>query len=104
MVMSSHPILPEPIPGQWYLGVRCSHCDEMVLYAPDVSRGHGSLSFVEADDIVQERCVSGHLNSFRLDEMRRFRWQPQLRLVSGQASGARPEAAESFHMRSDRPC
>lgn len=58
MVMSPHPILPEPIPGQWYLGVRCSHCDEMVLYAPDVSRGHGSLSFVEADDIVQERCVS----------------------------------------------
>ena len=35
--MSADPLRPEPIPGEWYLGVPCSHCDEMVLYAPDVS-------------------------------------------------------------------
>ena len=79
--MSADPLLPERTPGEWYLGVPCSHCDEMVLYAPDVSCGHGSLSFVDADDIVRERCVSGHPNSFRIDEIRRFRWRPRLRVM-----------------------
>jgi hypothetical protein len=74
----SNDILTEPVPGGWYLGAPCSHCDEMVLFAIDLSCGHGSLSFLEADDTVRERCVRGHLTSFRLDEMRRFRWQPRL--------------------------
>lgn len=67
---------PRAIPGVWYLGVPCSQCDEMVLYAPDISQGHGKLAFFEADDEVQDSCVRGHLTSFRLDEMRRFCWRP----------------------------
>jgi hypothetical protein len=70
-------VFPRLIPGEWYLGVPCSRCDEMVLFAADLSRGHGSLSFFEAEDTVQERCVRGHLTSFRLDELRRFRWRPR---------------------------
>jgi hypothetical protein len=66
------------LPGEWYLGVPCAHCDEMVLFAPDISSGHGDLSFFEADDMVRERCVRGHLTSFRLHEMRRFQWRPRL--------------------------
>jgi hypothetical protein len=69
---------PIAIPGEWYLGVPCSHCDEMVLFAPDQSRGRGTLSFLEADKLVQACCVRGHLTSFRLDEMKRFRWGPRL--------------------------
>jgi hypothetical protein len=71
-------LLPKLVPGEWYLGVPCSHCDEMVLFAADPSRGHGSLGFFEAEDTAQERCVRGHLTSFRLDELRRFRWRPRL--------------------------
>jgi hypothetical protein len=76
VVMSSD-LSPRPIPGEWYLGVRCSQCDEMVLYAPDLSRGHGALGFLEADDIVQEACVAGHQTSFRLYELHRFQWRPR---------------------------
>lgn len=76
-----HPVCldrrPKPIPGEWYLGVSCALCDEMVLYAPDFPRGHGKLAFFDADDEVQDRCVRGHLTSFRLDEMRRFQWRPR---------------------------
>lgn len=68
---------PRAVPGQWYLGVPCSDCDEMVLYAPDLSRGHGTLDFLDAQETVHARCVRGHLTSFRLDELRRFRWRPQ---------------------------
>jgi hypothetical protein len=73
--------LPElrKIPGAWYLGVPCAHCDEMVLYAPDVSRGHGVLKFIDLEDVVEEPCVRGHVTSFRLDELRRFRWRPRWR-------------------------
>lgn len=71
-------LLAEPVPGEWYLGVPCSHCDEMVLFAADTSRGHGSLGFFEAGDMVQQRCVRGHLTSFCLEEMRRFQWRPRL--------------------------
>jgi hypothetical protein len=70
---------PKPVPGGWYLGVPCSQCDEMVIFAPDLSRGHGSLAFFEAHEAVQERCVRGHLTNFRLDELRRFQWRPRLR-------------------------
>jgi hypothetical protein len=69
---------PVAVPGEWYLGVPCSHCDEMVLFAPDISRGHGTLSFFEADNTVQEYCVKGHVTSFRLNEIKRFRWWPRL--------------------------
>lgn len=69
---------PKPVPTEWYLGVPCSYCDEMVLYAPDLSRGHGSLRFLDAHDMVQERCVRGHLTSFRLDQLQRFQWRPKL--------------------------
>jgi hypothetical protein len=71
-------LFAEPVPGRWYLGVPCAHCEEMVLFAPDISNGHGNLSFFEADVMVQERCIRGHLTSFRLDEMRRFQWRPRL--------------------------
>lgn len=67
----------KPIPGEWYLGVPCSLCDEKVLYAPDISQGHGKLAFFEAHKKVQDCCVRGHLTSFWLDEMQRFRWRPQ---------------------------
>ena len=70
-------LLPRLVPGEWYLGVPCSRCDEMVLFALDQSRGHGTLSFLDADDLVEDRCVRGHLTSFRLDELRRFQWQPR---------------------------
>jgi hypothetical protein len=73
----SEDLSPPPVPGEWYLGVRCSHCDEMVLFAPDISRGHGALSFLEADDMVQDTCIRGHLTTFRLDELRRFQWRPR---------------------------
>jgi hypothetical protein len=70
--------LPPPaIAGQWYLGVPCSHCDEMVLFAVDLSRGHGTLAFFDAGETAQERCVRGHLTTFRLDELRRFQWRPR---------------------------
>jgi hypothetical protein len=75
--MSAIP-LADPVPGEWYLGVPCAHCDEMVLFVADISRGHGRLGFFEADYTVQECCVRGHLTSFRLDEMQRFRWRPRL--------------------------
>ena len=67
-----------PVPGGWYLGVSCSTCDEMVLFAVDLSCGHGELSFFEADEPVQERCVRGHLTSFRLEDLIRFQWKPRL--------------------------
>lgn len=67
---------PKPVPGEWYLGVPCSRCPEMVLYAADISRGHGTLGFLEADNLVQDRCVRGHLTRFRLNELRRFQWKP----------------------------
>jgi hypothetical protein len=70
--------LAEPVPGGWYLGVPCTYCDEMVLFAPDMSSGHGNLSFFEADDTLQERCVRGHLTNCRLDQLQRFRWHPRL--------------------------
>lgn len=69
--------LANPVPGEWYLGVPCSHCDEMVLFAPDQSRGHGSLSFLDADDLVQDCCIRGHLTRFRLDELQRLQWRPR---------------------------
>jgi len=73
----SEDLSPTQVPGEWYLGVRCSHCDEMVLFATDISRGHGALTFLEADDMVQSTCVRGHLTKFRLDELRRFQWRPR---------------------------
>lgn len=65
------------IPGAWYLGVPCAHCDEMVLFAPDLSRGRGALRFLDLDDVVDEPCVRGHMTSFRLDELQRFSWRPR---------------------------
>ncbi|HEY3908629.1 MAG TPA: hypothetical protein VGM07_01915 [Stellaceae bacterium] len=76
----------QPVPGGWYLGIPCSHCDEMVLFAVDLSCGEGTLSFLEADEAVRERCVSGHLTSFRLEELKRFQWQPAARLMSRRRS------------------
>jgi hypothetical protein len=49
----------------------------MVLYAVDQSRGHGTISFLEGDQPLECTCVRGHLTSFRLDELRRFRWRPR---------------------------
>jgi hypothetical protein len=77
MKPQAHDSSVDPIPGEWYLGLPCSFCDEMVIYAPDISRGHGSLRFLEPDDMTQERCIQGHLTSFRLGELRRFRWRPR---------------------------
>jgi hypothetical protein len=68
---------PRAVPGEWYLGVPCSHCGEMVLFAADVSRGHGILSFLDGAETLSDTCVRGHLTSFRLDELRRFRWHPR---------------------------
>jgi hypothetical protein len=70
--------LANPIPGEWYLGLPCAHCDEMVLFAPDISRGHGALRFFDPLDMMQECCVKGHLTEFRFDELRRFQWRPRL--------------------------
>ena|SRR5271156_1442217 len=73
--------LAEPVPGEWYLGVSCSHCDEMVLVLADASRGQGRISFevmAPEDEKLQRACVRGHLTEFRLDEMRRFQWRPRL--------------------------
>ncbi len=64
-----------PVPGEWYLGVPCSRCGEMVLVFPDASRGEGSISF-ESRDVLRRRCVRGHLTTFRADELRRFQWWP----------------------------
>ena len=68
---------PTAVPGEWYVGVPCALCDEMVLYAIDLARGRGKLSFFEAVDVVRGTCVRGHLTSFRLDELRRFQWRPR---------------------------
>jgi hypothetical protein len=75
--MSADP-MANPLPGGWYLGVSCSYCNEMVLFAPDESRGHGRLRFLEPDETMQQHCVRGHLTSFRLGDLRRFRWHQQL--------------------------
>ena len=74
--MSADP-LADPVPGEWYFGVRCSHCDEMVLVLPDLSGGNLIQSF-EMRRTVERRCVRGHLTSFRLDELRQFQWRPRL--------------------------
>ena len=74
--MPDHTSAPS-ITGKWYLGVPCSSCDEMVLYATDLSQGHGILGFYDAHEWVQERCVKGHLMGFYLDDLRRFRWLPR---------------------------
>ena len=66
-----------PVPGGWYLGVSCSTCDEMVLFAVDLSCGHGKLGFLEADEVILELCTRGHLTSFRLQDLIRFQWQPR---------------------------
>lgn len=68
---------PRPIPGEWYLGVPCAHCGEMVLFAADLSRGHGILGFLDGDVTLWDTCFRGHLTSFRLGELRRFRWRPR---------------------------
>ena len=70
-------LLAEPVPGDWYFGVPCSHCGEMVLVLPDLSGGRLSLSF-EMRGSVERRCLRGHLTSFRLDDLRRFQWRPRL--------------------------
>ena len=67
---------PMPVSDEWYLGVPCSHCDGMVLFTADLSRGHRSLSFFETDHMMQELCVKGHLTGLRLAELRRFQWRP----------------------------
>lgn len=66
----------QPVSGGWYLGVSCSACDAMVLFAVDLSCGNGRLSFLGADEVMQERCVRGHLTSFRLEDLMRFQWHP----------------------------
>lgn len=73
----SEDVFPRLIPGEWYLGVPCTRCEEVVLFAADLSRGWGTLAFFEADDAVQERCVRGHLTRFRLNELQRFQWRPR---------------------------
>jgi hypothetical protein len=74
--------MPEAMPGQWYLGVRCAECEEMVLVMTDASRGIGPIRFEAATpegEVIRERCVAGHWNVFRLDAMRRFQWYPRVR-------------------------
>jgi hypothetical protein len=65
----------------FYLGHLCAHCDEMVLWLTDASRGVGPIHFeavTPEDEIVRERCIRGHWNEFRLEELRRFQWWPRL--------------------------
>lgn len=34
-----------PIAGEWYVGVRCWRCGEMVAMLPDASRGQGPVAY-----------------------------------------------------------
>jgi hypothetical protein len=78
--LSSDLLLADLIPGEWYLGLPCSHCDEMVLFLRDISQGQRDLSVDPAvrKDRLQWVCVRGHLASFRLDELQQFQWHPRL--------------------------
>lgn len=74
-------LIANPIPGEWYLGVPCEHCDEMVLVLPDISRGQGTISTdprAPKDDILREPCIRGHVTRFRIDDLYRFQWYPRL--------------------------
>ncbi len=74
--MVAHPPA-NPIPGEWYLGWPCSHCDEMVLFLLDITGGKGDISVEVTENELGCLCVRGHLTSFRPDEQRQFRWWPQ---------------------------
>jgi hypothetical protein len=77
--MSAIP-LADPVPGEWYLGLPCSYCDEMVLFLPDISHGRWDLGAGPAAPtyMLQSVCVRGHLTSFRLADLRQFQWRPRL--------------------------
>jgi hypothetical protein len=64
----------DPIPGEWYLGLPCSYCEEMVLFLPDITRGKGELSLGLMEDKFECLCARGHLTRFRPYELRQFRW------------------------------
>ena len=72
-------LLPEDdrvstIPREWYLGVRCWRCSEMVALLPDHSRGEGPISFCGSRwRFYRRRCPRGHLLLFRLRALKRFR-------------------------------
>jgi hypothetical protein len=72
--------MASPLPGDAFLGVPCSHCNEMVLVAPGIpGRGENFGPDPNAtEDEFQRVCVRGHLTSFRLDDLRWFQWRPHL--------------------------
>jgi hypothetical protein len=76
--------LADLVPGEWYLGVPCAHCDEMVLFIPDISCGKWDLSVGPAapKEKFQWVCLRGHLTSFRLGDLQQFQWRPRLNSVN----------------------
>ena len=62
-----------PTPGDWYIGIPCRRCGEMVPLLPDLSCGKGPISFRGSRwRWYRRRCPRGHLVWFRLRKLRRF--------------------------------
>jgi hypothetical protein len=65
-----------PVPGEWYFGVRCWRCGEMMLLLLDHSRGEGPISFRGSRwRWLRRRAREDICYGFRLRALRRFEWQ-----------------------------
>jgi len=65
--ISADPLLPDPTPGEWYLGVPCSHCDEShrQLSGPERGGPWAKAGDDKGDCEALAGLFAGALNRFR---------------------------------------
>jgi hypothetical protein len=67
--------MANPQKGEWYLGAKCPKCGEMVVHAPDPTRGKGDKK--TGDTNVALTCPKGHTFDLVTQNLLRFEWGAQ---------------------------
>jgi hypothetical protein len=72
----------ELVDGEWYFGVKCAFCKEMIPINHDPGRRQGKIRFRSQNPgraIIRSKCPNGHENSYQPEDLISFQWKAPAR-------------------------